>query len=338
MSKPNLLFVAPHYFNYDRVIKNYLETKGFVVDFINDRPYDSNIFKAIIRINRSIINQFLYYFYKKEVLKKSSQDYELIFVIQGEGLVPKFLQWLRIKYRGTPMVCYLWDSIKNKPKLQENFSYFDRVVTFDYKDAKAFDLDFVPLFFSPEIQDAKKAKKAKNLYDLSFVGTIHDDRALIIQTLKNNSPHLKLFVYLYTPSQWIFYIRRLFDKDFFKLNLNELHFEQLSYDEVQKVRHDSNVILDIHHRNQSGLTIRTIETIALQKKIATTNSDIKHYDFYDPHNIFILNRKNLKIPTSFFKLPYRPLSKNIIHRYSLESFYESTIGSYLDKKGHASKN
>jgi hypothetical protein len=335
MSKPNLLFVAPHYFNYDRVIKNYLETKGFVVDFVNDRPYDSNIFKAIIRINRSIINQFLYYFYKREVLKKSSQDYELIFVIQGEGLVPKFLQWLRIKYRGTPMVCYLWDSIKNKPKLQENFAYFDRIFSFDYKDAKKFDLDFVPLFFSPNIADAKNEKV---LYDLSFVGTVHDDRALIVKSIKKNLSHLKLFVYLYSPSRWIFYIRHFFNLDFLKLDFNHINFEKLSYDEVQKIRLQSKVILDIHHRNQSGLTIRTIETIALGKKIATTNGDIKHYDFYDPHNIFILNRKDLRIPTSFFKSSYRPLSKNIIERYSLESFYQSIIGPYLDKKDHVSKN
>ena len=329
-----VLLVAPRYFKYDNVIKNYLESKGFAVDLINDRPYDLSIFKAIIRLNRSIINLFLLHFYKREVLKKCTHEYELIFVIQGESLVPNFLRWLRAKYHATPMIYYLWDSIKNKPKLQENFSYFDRVVTFDYKDAKAFDLDFVPLFFSPEILDAKNAKNAKNLYDLSFVGTIHDDRALIIQTIKNNSPHLKIFVYLYTPSQWVFYIRRLFDKDYFKLNLNELHFEQLSYDEVQKIRHDSNVILDIHHRNQSGLTIRTIETIALGKKIATTNSDIKHYDFYDPRNIFILDRKDLKIPDSFFKIPYQPLSKNIINRYSLHGFYKASIGPYLDKNDH----
>ena len=331
------MLVAPRYFKYDDVIKSYLEAKGFVVDSINDRPYDSNIFKAIIRVNRSIINLFLFNFYKREVLKKCTREYELIFVIQGEGLVPKFLLWLRAKYHAIPMVYYLWDSIKNKPKLQENFSYFDRVITFDYKDAKSFDLDFAPLFFSPELQDAKNAKNAKNLYDLSFVGTIHDDRASIIQTIKNNSSHLKLFVYFYTPSQWVFYIRRFFNKDYFKLDLNELHFEQLSYDEVQKIRHDSNIILDIHHRNQSGLTIRTIETIALGKKIATTNSDIKYYDFYDPRNIFILNRKNLKIPASFFKIPYKPLSKNIIHRYSLQSFYKATIRPYLDKHDHISK-
>jgi hypothetical protein len=103
---------------------------------------------------------------------------------------------------------------------------------------------------------------------------------------------------------------------------------------VQKIRHNSNVILDIHHRNQSGLTIRTIEAIGLEKKIVTTNREIANYDFDDERNIFILDRKNFEIPASFFKIPYKPLSQNIINRYSLHAFYKATIGPFLDKNGH----
>lgn len=329
MQRPKrILLVAPSYFKYDNVIKSYLEAKGYGVDLINDRPYDSNIFKAIIRLNRSIINRFLYAFYKREVLKKSVQAYALIFVIQGEGLVPKFLQWLRAKYNATPMVYYLWDSIKNKPKLQENFTYFDRVITFDYKDAKELYLDFVPLFFSADFENTKHTK---HRYDLSFIGTLHGDRGSLIQSIKKQKDHLKIFIYLYTPSRWIFYIRRLFDKNFINLDLNDLHFEQLPYNEVQNIYHQSKIILDIHNKNQSGLTIRTIETLGLQKKIATTNIDIKQYDFFHPQNIHILNRRHLDIPVSFLKSPFRALSRKIINRYSLESFYLETIEPFLNK-------
>jgi hypothetical protein len=43
-----ILLIAPQYFNYDVVIKEHLEGKGFLVDLMNDRPYDSNMLKAII--------------------------------------------------------------------------------------------------------------------------------------------------------------------------------------------------------------------------------------------------------------------------------------------------
>jgi glycosyltransferase involved in cell wall biosynthesis len=331
-----ILLIAPRYFNYDVAIKEYLEEKGYEVDLMNDRPYNSNILKAIIRINRSIIDTYLYFFYKFRFLDIAKQNsYEVIFVIQGEGLTPRFLKWLRAKLPFTPMVYYLWDSIKNKPQLAKNIPYFDQTITFDYQDAKKIGLDFVPLFF---LQKNENKKNTKILYDISFIGSVHDDRSLLLRRLKKNSHHLKLFVFLYAPSRWIFYLRSLVNKDFFNLDMNDLNFEQLAYDEVQKICQQSKVILDIHHRNQTGLTIRTIETIALQKKIATTNSEIKHYDFYNPHNIFILDRKNFKIPTSFFKQPFKPLPQNIISRYSIQGFFDSTLGPYLDKKNHKSKS
>ncbi len=324
-----ILLIAPHYFNYDNIIKTYLEKKGFIVDLINDRPYDSNIFKAIVRVNRSLIYFFLYFFYKLEILKKHNRNYHLIFVIQGEGLVPSFLGWLRKEYQETPIINYLWDSVANKPKLVDNFPYYDRIITFDLMDAQRLNLDFYPLFFVPEFNSFKKTK---NIYDLSFIGTLHEDRGLLILSLKKYMPHLNSFIYLYTPSQWIFYLRRIFTKNFLKIKVSDLHFVKMSHHEVKKILLQSKVVLDLHNINQSGLTMRTIEALALNKKIATTNSNIKDYDFYNPHNILILDRHYLNIPPSFFETPYKQLDKKVIHRYSLEAFYQNVIKPHLTAK------
>ncbi len=323
----HILLVAPHYFEYDLVIKRFLEKKGFEVNLINDRPYNSNFFKAIIRINRSLIDVFLFFFYKTQFLKNSqNKNYQLIFIIQGEGLTPRFLMWLRMKNPNIPMIYYLWDSIKNKPKLKENFPYFDRVITFDSQDAKRMKIEFVPLFFSPEF---KNTKNIKGIYDLSFVGSLHGDRGPLLKFLKKKSNHLNLFIYLYSPSRWIYYLRRLFNKNLLGVDSNYLFFKQLPYNKVQKIFLQSQAILDIHNINQSGLTMRTIEALSLGKKIVTTNVNIKQYDFYNPHNVLILNRDHFHIPTSFFKTPFKPIHKKIIDRYSLESFYQKTIGPHL---------
>jgi hypothetical protein len=300
-----ILLVAPHYFNYDLIIKEHLEKKGFLVDLINDRPYDSNIFKAIVRINRSIISSFLFLYYQNKILKTRTHVYHVIFIIQGEGLVPAFLKWLRHKYKGTPMVCYLWDSVMNKPMIKENFPYFDRVITFDSDDAKRFRLDFVPLFFSPEF-DIASTKTKINKFDLCFIGSLHTDRAQLIQNLKNNIPLLNFFIYLYAPSRIIFYLRSFFLKEFFFKKLSDLHFNKLSHSQIMAVLKKSTAILDIHSANQSGLTMRTIEALALQKKIVTTNTNIKNYDFYLPENICVLDRKKLSIPITFLRTPFKP--------------------------------
>jgi hypothetical protein len=328
----HILLIAPHYFDYDLVIKKFLEEKGYLVDLINDRPYDSNIFKAIVRINRSLIDTFLNFFYKKQLLKISHhRKYQLIYIIQGEGLTPSFLKWLRMRNPDTPMIYYLWDSIKNKPKLKENFPYFDRVITFDSQDAKRFKIDFAPLFFSLKFKDLNKTK---TIYDLSFIGSLHSDRGPLIKFFKKNAPHLRLFIYLYSPSRWIYFVRQFFNKNFRDIDLEYLYFQRLPYDKSQKIFLQSKVILDIHNANQTGLTIRTIEALSLGKKIATTNSNIKKYDFYNPQNIFILNRYHFAIPISFFKTPFKPVNQKIINSYSLENFYRKTIEPHLNKCSH----
>ena len=321
-----ILLIAPHYFNYDNIIKAYLEKKGFEVDLINDRPFDSNILKAIVRLERSLIYFFLYFYYKAEILKKRNRSYQLILVIQGEGLVPMLLKWLRKEYQATPIINYLWDSVANKPKLRDNFPYYDRVITFDLMDAKTLGLVFSPLFFSPVFNSLKKTKK---IYDLTFIGSLHGDRAVLISSLIKSMPHLNFFIYLYTPSRWIFYLRRIFNKNFFNVNLGYLHFEKLSLEHVKNILLQSKIVLDFHDKNQSGLTIRTIEALALNKKIVTTNKNIKEYDFYESKNILIIKRNCSTISSDFITSPYKPLNKKVIHRYSLESFYRNVIKPHL---------
>ncbi|MFH4210110.1 lipopolysaccharide biosynthesis protein, partial [Acinetobacter baumannii] len=64
-------------------------------------------------------------------------------------------------------------------------------------------------------------------------------------------------------------------------------------DEIIKLYAKSNVILDISHPGQSGLTMRTFEAIGAGKKLITTNLNIKEYPFYNSDNIFIISRDKL---------------------------------------------
>jgi predicted patatin/cPLA2 family phospholipase len=52
----------------------------------------------------------------------------------------------------------------------------------------------------------------------------------------------------------------------------------------------SSSVLDLPHPSQSGLTIRVLETLSMDKKIITTSRFIKKHKFYNSDNIFILNK------------------------------------------------
>ena len=324
--KKNILFIAPKYFTYDKIIFEYLTKKGYSVDLVHDRPFNSNFFKVIIRINRSWIGIFLFFFYIKAFSRLPKKKYSLIFVIQGEGLTPRILKWLRIRNPKTPFVYYLWDSIKNKPMLKENLAHFDSIFTFDKVDAKNFNMFFAPLFSAmPKLQ----VKDKKYIYDLSFIGTIHQDRMAILKDLAMQLPNKKIFFYLYSPSLILFLIQRFFFKQFRALNIKSVNFNQLPYYRVQEILMDSNVILDIHHSGQTGLTIRTIESLTLGKKLITTNKSIKTYDFYNPLNILVVDRKKVHIPEAFFKSKYVPIPQVILNKYTLEGFYKRVISPFL---------
>ena len=59
-------------------------------------------------------------------------------------------------------------------------------------------------------------------------------------------------------------------------------------------------IIDINHPNQTGLTMRTIETLGNGKRLITTNHHIKNESFYNEKMILVIDRTNIQIPVEFF--------------------------------------
>ena len=95
-------------------------------------------------------------------------------------------------------------------------------------------------------------------------------------------------------------------------------FDKMSAAEIAKVVDESRIILDVQHPKQTGLTMRTIEMIGMNKKLITTNESIRRYDFFYADNVAVVDRNDVKIPEGFIKIPYRPLPKDIYEKYSLK--------------------
>lgn len=80
-------------------------------------------------------------------------------------------------------------------------------------------------------------------------------------------------------------------------------------------------VLDITQMNQSGLTLRPIEALLNDKKLITNNKNIKNYDFYNPHNIFILNEDNdLK---TFMQTEFEPIDEKIKSPYVFSNWIQT---------------
>ena len=82
----------------------------------------------------------------------------------------------------------------------------------------------------------------------------------------------------------------------------------------------SNVVIDINHPSQNGLTNRTLETMASSVKLITTNENVKYYNFYNPNNILIIDRFDINIPDDFFESNFIQIDPETYNLYSIEQF------------------
>lgn len=197
---------------------------------------------------------------------------------------------------------------------------YDRKFTFDPEDAKNFDINFRPLYYIDEYASIDQNKSRK--YDLLFLGTAHSDRYVISSKIKEylEENGKTSFCYYFMHSKWVYHFKKRFDKTFQHFELSKLSFKSLSLKEMTDLYEVSNVVLDINHPNQKGLTMRTFEAIGAKRKLITTNKEIQKFGFYNPNNIFVINRQDIEIDLHFFDKPYEDIDENIYQKLSISGW------------------
>jgi hypothetical protein len=313
VSGKSILFFSPKFFNYEKEIKLSLEKLGAKVVWFDDRPSNTFISKVLIRLNKNILKNITEKYYKEILGSIELQHFDYILFISPESLTRSCLKRIKDKFKSSKFILYMWDSFDNKQSF-ELLDLFDSILTFDSKDAKTHNLKLRPLFYI----DAYKKKEDKIVYNLLFIGTAHSDRYNFIKKHIEplfNGREIKLYFFL--SSRKLFWLKKIFDRNFSNIEYSDISFEPLSHQENATFMNKSKIILDINHPGQIGLTMRTFETLGLQKKLITTNSDIIKYDFYDRNNILVIDRENPKIDEDFINNPFNPSDNSILYKYSI---------------------
>ncbi|MCF0058319.1 hypothetical protein [Dyadobacter sp. CY356] len=319
----NILFFAPTFFGYEAAITQKLKQLGARVDYFDERPENDFITKASIRVNRNLILKKLNNYYQGIIRSVAQKKYDYILVVGLEAMLPSALEALKIQHPNAVLIVYMWDSLKNKKYASLCLPFFDHIFSFDKGDALEIPgIKFRPLFFIDKYDQISQDSHLSVSIDLCFIGTIHSDRYNLIKEVQNQSDALQLKnnFYMYFPSSKLFFYKKISDKRFRHAKFKEFKFKSLSQDSITRYIKDAKVILDIQHPSQTGLTMRTIEMLGANRKIITTNTDIKNYDFYNAKNIFILDRNNPKIDKSFFETCYEQIDPQIKFNYSIEGW------------------
>lgn len=322
LENKKVLYVAPVFFGYENEIKGELERQGAQVTFLLDRPFNSPFLKALTRVRREWVIGAADRYYKKE-LASINAEFDYVFVVNGQTLSKQTLSGWRQQFPSAKFILYMWDSFSNRQQTVENLEFFDSVFSFDKNDAQEFGVHFRPLFFSKGFETTEQVTPE---FDISFIGTAHTDRFSIVQKIDRQlGVSVKKYWYLFLQAKWVYWFYRLTNTSFRCAKRSDFQFDSISKAEVQRVFNRSKVVLDIEHPHQTGLTMRTLETLGARKKLVTTNSSVKSYDFYNEENIYVIDRAEPSIPMAFFEEPYKHVEPQIYRKYSLVGWVEEII-------------
>lgn len=179
---------------------------------------------------------------------------------------------------------------------------------FDENDCKNFNMKHNTQFYLDNI----KLPQNKTKYDVVFVG-LDKGRRAFVGDIENKMVSNDLEVYFY-----------IVDDDASKRGYKG-SFTAMPYHEYLNLISQSKAILDFVQEGQSGLTLRSLESIFFQRKLITNDVLIKTCDFYNPGNIFIIGTDKMECLKQFLKTPFEPVSADILTNYDINSWIKRFV-------------
>src|SRR5690606_20633197 len=100
---------------------------------------------------------------------------------------------------------------------------------------------------------------------------------------------------------------------------------ELAYHENLRFAFNSKILLDVPTTHHNGLSFRVFEAIGFNKKLITTNKEIKQYDFYHPNNIFVWGDESMSRFMDFLNTPFTPMPAHVKEKYSFARWISQVL-------------
>lgn len=232
-------------------------------------------------------------------------EYDVIFIFDGvRGR--DVIEYIRDHNKRARIIIYYINPVDFADrKAPHNYKGLDcEFYTFDPIDAKKFGIKFKPYFY-PEEYMIDCDEKVPIKQDIFFVG-VDKDRLGVIKDLHRRFEQMNL-------TDKLMIVATLHKK--YSRSDEKWLAKRVPYEKIAENIKQSRAILDIVQSGQSGITLRPMEAMFYNKKLITNNIYIKEYDFYNPHNIFILQERNISELKEFLELPTIEINQEIKNKY-----------------------
>lgn len=326
--KPTALVISPTFFDYYKNILREFEALGFHAIWMNTWLYENPVYKILLRIAPNLISRFSTHKYIRNAKALQLKNVSEILVIKGEGLSINFIRYLREAFPQANLSLYLWDGVENTRGATQIAPEFDTVSTFDPLDAQFFSWRYRPLF-ARVFEKTETTLSGPALYEWAFIGSLHSDRFSVLKRLTLSSGFQKFYAFGFIPGKFMWLLRHLTNPKIWHHGAIKVSTTPILSDEVNRITQAAKAVVDIEHPKQRGLTMRSIETLLLGRKLVTTNTEIKNSDLFHETRVFVMDRKKPHISQDFLESPFLDIPQKIREKYYLRSWLEDIINSKM---------
>ena len=263
-----IIYYAPRFYGYDTEIQRKIVECGchvYRVDHSRSRLLNFLLSFLSLKYREKLFSTNLL----TSFMKVPVEQCDLLFVIKGEYLQKNHIDYLKSRNNHLKLIMYQWDSI-DYFDYRHFISIFDKVITFDFKDAKAYQLEYMPLFY---LDDIFPMADIKEDIDLLFVATNAPWRYNYLQNLKRLSEKYGLTLYIGLKTPVSSFIKDTMTRKKY-YSFKDIRFSTIKRTELISLYRRSKVFVDITNPRQTGLSMRIIEGYGMNKKLITSNPNL----------------------------------------------------------------
>lgn len=309
MSKRKILIVSPRAFGYVEYLyqelkkHEALEVNIVYLEFLGYKNTYQKIQNFVSKLFTGVNLKKNYYFLKSDVTAFDHQDQ--IVMIRPDFVTNSFLK--AIKKKTNKFVAYYWDSVQRVERKQEIIHYFDKIYSFDKIDVAQYGFEFITNYIF-------ETSPLNENFEYLFFNISGNDDDYRFGQLEAFGKYLK-------DNNWSFKFLSFHPK-LEKANRGVIDVvdEIIHVDKVVELIKKAKILVEFQRKQQMGLSFRIFESLGLQKKLITNNTDIVNYDFYNPQNILVVDADNPIVPESFVNSPYLKIDEAILEKYKLENW------------------
>lgn len=241
-----------------------------------------------------------------------------IIIIMGSLIYEPFFHKLRNLFPSIPILYSYSNIVSDQASINPSVLKKYKIIglSWDIDDCSKYGLKYQNPSIEPNLLNNISSDNI--FYDVCFIGADKGRRKMVkeIDRIISNAGY-RTYIHI-TP-----------DYRFFR-RLHKDYKDKISYNQYLKITSLSNCIIDLVQKGQVGTTMRTMEAIFNRKKLISNNERLKEYDFYNPDNIFIITKDNIKNIPEFLRTPYIPIRDETLKKYILKDNMEKLLQSIID--------